>query len=428
MSDLMADVLEQSDSANQSDGGYVVLARKYRSRHFGELIGQEALVTTLSNAIERGRIHHAYMLSGIRGTGKTSTARIIAQAINYTGADGSAEPTTGPTDDCTVCQAIAQSRHPDVIEIDAASQSGVDNIRELIDGVAYAPTNARYKVYIIDEVHMLSTAAFNALLKTLEEPPKHVVFIFATTELHKVPVTILSRCQRFDLRRIPQEKLVAHYQSIAEKEGVTLEEEACRLIARAADGSARDGMSLLDQAMALSPDQTVTADLVQSMLGQADQGKLWALLEATVDGNPAVCFQHLHDLHAIGSEPLRLLEGLLDLCYIGMRWHITAQNADTHAKFQQNLAPVSRETLERLAPKLTLPAFNHMWQILMVMHPLVKTAPDPAASLEIAMMRVMYSAGLSSMAQIPSTVEASSQDPASENPKKKSLNQAEQAA
>jgi len=359
MVDLLNDTLSSSE-----DNGYVVLARKYRSRHFGELIGQEALVKTLSNAIERGRIHHAYMLSGIRGTGKTSTARIIAQAINYTGADGKAGPTTGPTDDCDVCQAIAQSRHPDVIEIDAASQSGVDNIRELIDGVAYAPTNARYKVYIIDEVHMLSTAAFNALLKTLEEPPKHVVFIFAT-----VPVTILSRCQRFDLRRIPQAKLAMHYSSIAEKEGVTLDDEACQLIARAADGSARDGISLLDQAIALSPDKNVSLGLVQSMLGQADQSKLWQLFETLMSQDPAGCFDILSEQITLGVEPLKILEDLLDMCHIGMRWHITAQTPKIHEEFLKSLSSVSRETLEKLSKTISLPSFNHIWQILIAMHP-----------------------------------------------------------
>ena len=269
---------------------YVVLARKYRPSHFDELIGQDALVRTLKNAIETGRIAHAYMLTGVRGVGKTTTARIIAKALNYQGPDGQAGPTIGPTDDCETCQAITKDRHPDVMEMDAASRTGVDDIREILDGVRYAPVSARYKVYIIDEVHMLSKQAFNALLKTLEEPPPHVIFIFATTEIRKVPVTVLSRCQRFDLKRVDVSTLKDFYGTICDKEGVKVHEGALTLIAQAADGSVRDGLSLLDQAIAQrseGTEQEVSLEAIQDMLGLADRGKTLALLEASLTANPA---------------------------------------------------------------------------------------------------------------------------------------------
>ena len=251
---------------------YRVLARKYRPQNFDELIGQEALVRTLKNAIESGRIAQAYMLTGVRGVGKTTTARIIAKALNYKGKDGKAGPTTGSTDDCDLCRAISEDRHPDVIEMDAASRTGVDDIREILDGVRYAPTEARYKIYIIDEVHMLSKNAFNALLKTLEEPPPHVKFIFATTEIRKVPITVLSRCQRFDLRRVDVPTLSAHFKNISAKENVSVDDEAIALIAQGADGSVRDGLSLLDRAIALGGDK-VTGQQVREMLGLGDRAR-----------------------------------------------------------------------------------------------------------------------------------------------------------
>ena len=235
----------------QKQEDYVVLARKYRPQNFNELLGQDALVQTLTNAIKNNRLHHAYILTGIRGVGKTTTARIIAKALNCTGKDGHSEPTVNPCGICENCRAIAESRHIDVLELDAASRTSVDDIREILDGVRYKPTNARYKIYIIDEVHMLSKSAFNALLKTLEEPPSHVIFIFATTEIRKVPITVLSRCQRFDLQRLTIETLMKHFQNIIQKEGLEAEDEALHLIAKAADGSCRDGLSLLDQAIAL---------------------------------------------------------------------------------------------------------------------------------------------------------------------------------
>jgi DNA polymerase-3 subunit gamma/tau len=260
-----------------SDPGtpYRVLARKYRPQTFAEVIGQEAMVRTLSNAIATGRIAHAFMLTGVRGVGKTTTARIIARALNCVGADGGGGPTISPCGECVHCRSIAEDRHVDVIEMDAASRTGVDDIRDLTEGVRYRPVSARNKVYIIDEVHMLSKSAFNALLKTLEEPPPDVRFIFATTEVHRVPVTVLSRCQRFALRRVPVEQLVEHYRRVAEAESVVVSPGALGLVARAADGSVRDGLSLLDQAIALSAGAEIGEDAVRDMLGIADRNQVW---------------------------------------------------------------------------------------------------------------------------------------------------------
>src|SRR6201985_790759 len=263
---------------------YRVLARKYRPQTFAELIGQDAMVQTLANAIERGRIAHAFLLTGVRGVGKTSTARLIAKALNCVGPDGQVGPSIAPCGICEACVAIAEGRHIDVVEMDAASTTGVDDVREIIEAVRYAAVSARYKIYIIDEVHMLSKNAFNALLKTLEEPPEHVKFLFATTEVDKVPVTVLSRCQRFDLRRIPAEKLAAHFAEVSKAEGVEVEPDALAMIASAAEGSARDGLSILDQAIAHGAD-AVTAEQVRDMLGLADRGRIRRLLQLVLAGD-----------------------------------------------------------------------------------------------------------------------------------------------
>src|SRR5215212_9920600 len=279
---LGLDLPEEPQQA--ADAPYRVLARKYRPQTFSELIGQDAMVQTLANAISRDRIAHAFLLTGVRGVGKTSTARLIAKALNCIGPDGQGGPTITPCNVCEECRAIAEGRHIDVIEMDAASHTSVDDIREIVDAVRYSSVSARYKIYIIDEVHMLSKNAFNALLKTLEEPPEHVKFLFATTEVNKVPVTVLSRCQRFDLRRIPAESLAAHFGEVATKEGVEVEPEALALIARAAEGSARDGLSILDQAIAHGEGQ-VTAAQVRDMLGLADRGRVRRLLELVLAGD-----------------------------------------------------------------------------------------------------------------------------------------------
>src|SRR6478736_6593271 len=275
---------------------YRVLARKYRPQTFSELIGQDAMVKTLANAIERGRIAHAFLLTGVRGVGKTSTARLIAKALNCIGPDGQGGPTITPCNVCDPCRAISEGRHIDVIEMDAASHTSVDDIREIIDAVRYASVSARYKIYIIDEVHMLSKSAFNALLKTLEEPPEHVKFLFATTEVNKVPVTVLSRCQRFDLRRIPAEKLAGHFAQVSESEGVQVDAEALGMIARAAEGSARDGLSILDQAIAHGGG-TVSAEQVRDMLGLADRGRVRRLLQLVLSGDSTAALTELDEAH-----------------------------------------------------------------------------------------------------------------------------------
>ena len=304
-------------------GGYRVLARKYRPQTFADLIGQEAMVQTLANAFATGRIAQAYMLTGVRGVGKTTTARLIARALNYNGPGSEAGPTIHMTGMGEHCLAILESRHVDVIEMDAASRTGVDDVRELIEAVRYRPVIARYKVYIIDEVHMLSKQAFNALLKTLEEPPPHVKFIFATTEIRKVPVTVLSRCQRFDLRRLDAAALMAHLARVASLEGVTADEEALRMIARAAEGSVRDGLSLLDQAIAHCG-SALTGERVQAMLGLVDRARIIDLLAAVMAGDSAAALSEIEAQHAEGADPQNLLVDLADLVHWVTRLKILA--------------------------------------------------------------------------------------------------------
>lgn len=366
---------------------YRVLARKYRPSNFDELIGQDALVRTLTNAIESGRLHHAYMLTGVRGVGKTTTARIIAKAINYKGKDGKAGPTAGATDDCALCQAITESRHPDVLEMDAASRTGVDDIREVTDGVRYAPAEARYKVYIIDEVHMLSKAAFNALLKTLEEPPPHVKFIFATTEIRKVPVTILSRCQRFDLRRVDEETLLKHYTNICGKEKIKADEEAIRMIARAADGSVRDGLSLLDQAIALGQG-TVQTEAVKQMLGLADRTRIHGLFVAALSGDTTAALTEADTLHKMGIDPLVMVQDLLSICHQTIKTKAVKADAATLA----NLLPEERTKLTELAGKFSMPGLHKAWQILLKGLQEIQQSPQPTAAAEVILVRLGYAA------------------------------------
>ena len=297
------------------DSGYQVLARKYRPATFADLIGQDAMVRTLKNAFEADRIAQAFMLTGIRGTGKTTTARIIAKGLNCIGADGQGGPTTDPCGVCQNCVAIAEGRHVDVMEMDAASNTGVQNIRDaIIETVSYRAAQARYKIFIIDEVHMLSTSAFNALLKTLEEPPPHVKFLFATTEIRKVPVTVLSRCQRFDLRRIEPEVMIAHLQKVAGLEGAQIAEDALALITRAAEGSVRDAMSLLDQAIAHGAGET-TADQVRAMLGLADRGRVLDLFEAIMGGDAPGALSELGAQYADGADPVAVLRDLAEITH-----------------------------------------------------------------------------------------------------------------
>lgn len=368
---------------------YRVLALKYRPQNFDELIGQDALVRTLRNAIETGRIAHAFMLTGVRGVGKTTTARIIAKALNYRGPDGTSEPTTAPTDDCDICKAIAEDRHPDVIEMDAASRTGVDDIREILDGVRYAPTEARYKVYIIDEVHMLSKQAFNALLKTLEEPPPHVKFIFATTEIRKVPITVLSRCQRFDLRRVDFDTLMAHFKSIAEKEGVSADENALAAISRTADGSVRDGLSLLDQAIALS-DGHVSEEQVKAMLGLGDRGKNLDLLEHVLSGNVAEALAIMDDIYSVGGDASVLIQDMLDLVHQLTKLRavpsMAGQGVGISADEQSRIAD--------MAGKLSMPTLGKAWQILLKGLGEVNMAANPQSAAEMVIIRLSYGADL----------------------------------
>lgn len=367
---------------------YQVLARKYRPQGFEDLIGQDALVRTLKNAIETGRIAHAFMLTGIRGVGKTTTARIIAKALNYTGADGKAGPTTGNTDDCDVCHAIAEGNHPDVIEMDAASHTGVDDMRDLIDGVRYAPASARYKIYIIDEVHMLSKNAFNALLKTLEEPPAHVKFIFATTEIRKIPVTVLSRCQRFDLRRIDFDVLKQHYKKICQKEGASFDEEAIDMITRAADGSVRDGLSILDQAIALGNGE-VNSAIVTSMLGLSDVTKMLDIFEAIMGGKTEISLALFGEVYANGVDPAQAIETLLDLTHMMTKAKVLKDKA--------NMVELAAGDIQRgrdMAAKLSMPSLNRAWQILTKGLTEVKTATHPFKAAEMVLIRLIYAADM----------------------------------
>jgi len=389
-------VQDSPTAATPASGGaaYRVLARKYRPKNFEELIGQDALVRTLRNAIQSGRIHQAYMLTGVRGVGKTTTARIIARALNCVGPDGKGGPTISPCGACEQCVSIAQDRNVDVIEMDAASNTGVDNIREIIDSVRYAPAGARYKVYVIDEVHMLSKGAFNALLKTLEEPPPHVKFVFATTEIRKVPVTVLSRCQRFDLRRVDQSTLVGHFGRIAEKEGVPVEPEALALVARAADGSVRDGLSLLDQAIALGGG-TVTAVQVRDMLGLADRTLIVDLFENALTAKPADALAILDDLHKRGADPIVITQDLLDLTHFLTRAKVVPGTGE------DNSVPEAERTRGvDLAQRLGMPALAKAWQILLKGLGEVQQAPVPMQALEMVVIRLAYAADLPNPADL----------------------------
>jgi DNA polymerase-3 subunit gamma/tau len=375
----------------QGPAPYRVLARKYRPQGFAALIGQEAMVRTLTNAFATGRIAHAFMLTGVRGVGKTTTARIIARALNCTGPDGSVTaPTITPCGLCDSCRAIAEDRHPDVMEIDAASNTGVANVRDVvIEGARYAPISARHKVYIVDEVHMLSTAAFNALLKTLEEPPPHVKFVFATTEIRKVPVTVLSRCQRFDLRRIPADRLAQHFAEIAAKEGVAVEEEALRLIARAADGSVRDGLSLLDQAIALAGEGAVTAEAVRGMLGLADRGQVWDLFEALMAGRIAEALALLGAAHAAGADPAVVVQDLLGVAHAVTRAKLVPRGEDGLA-----LAELERLRAPELGRRFSVPQLGRAWQMLLKGLAEVNEASDRLAAAEMVLIRLAHVADL----------------------------------
>jgi DNA polymerase-3 subunit gamma/tau len=371
---------------------YRVLARKYRPRNFDELIGQDAMVQTLANAIKRGRLAHAFLMTGVRGVGKTSTARLIAKALNCIGPDGQGGPTIDPCGVCEPCKAIAEGRHIDVIEMDAASHTGVDDVREIIESVRYAAVSARYKIYIIDEVHMLSKNAFNALLKTLEEPPAHVKFLFATTEVNKVPVTVLSRCQRFDLRRIPAEKLAAHFAHVTQAEDVRAEADALAMIAQAAEGSARDGLSILDQAIAHADTSgdapIVTAAQVREMLGLSDRGATRRLLGLLLEGRAQDMLAALDEQHQLGVEPLALMRGLLELVH-AVTIAKAGRGADDPAQSAEE-----REMLADWASQIGFAPLHRIWQLLLKGHDEVANAGLPREACEMALLRIVHAASM----------------------------------
>ncbi len=375
------------------DNNYTVLARKYRSQDFQSLIGQDVLVKTLTTAINTSRIAHAYIFTGIRGTGKTSTARILAKALNCLSGD---RATASPCGICENCRAIAAGQHIDVMEIDAASHTGVDNMREILDAAQYRPTNGRYKVYIIDEVHMLSTSAFNALLKTLEEPPAHVIFILATTEIRKVPVTILSRCQRFDLVRVPVDTLKAHFASIAKQEQVELSDEANELLARAADGSVRDGLSLLDQAIAQTGGHVDEA-AVLDMLKRADRGVVMNLMRTILSGNVPAAIELADQIYTNGTDLTMLLTDMMEWTHWATRLHQSVRAGDaTNIPYTADM----RDQIREINTKISLNTLSRIWQVMVAAVPEMQAAGNQKQCFDMLIIRLMHIADMPSVPEI----------------------------
>ena len=394
---------QEDKNPQNSTETYRVLARKYRPTRFDELIGQESLVTTLSNALEMGRLAHAFVLTGLRGIGKTTTARIIARGLNCTGEDGAGGPTLSPCGVCSSCVGIAEGRHVDVIEMDAASNTGVDDVREIIEGVGYRPLSARYKIYIIDEVHMLSKSAFNALLKTLEEPPEAVKFIFATTEIRKVPVTVLSRCQRFDLRRVPVDLMARHLANICGKEEITADEAALARIARAAEGSVRDALSMLDQAAALTAD-TISDDHVANLLGQAGRQHSLDIVSHVLKGDAAAAMAGLAEATGRGAEAQMVLADMLELIHLASRQAAGGQLTD--------LPEHEITSLTSLAEEMGLQRLVRAWQIALKGHGEIAIAPDAHAAVDMVLIRLAHAATMPTPADLVRKLEG--QPPASQ--------------
>lgn len=394
---------------------YRVLARKYRPSKFSELIGQDAMVQTLGNAIKRDRLAHAFLMTGVRGVGKTSTARLIAKALNCIGEDGQGGPTIDPCGQCEPCRSIATGSFIDVIEMDAASHTGVDDVREIIEAVRYSSVSARYKIYIIDEVHMLSKNAFNALLKTLEEPPPHVKFIFATTEVHKVPITVLSRCQRFDLKRISAEQLSEHFGMIVGKEGVTAEQEALDLIAQAAEGSVRDGLSILDQAIAhadMDGDGEVKAAQIREMLGLSDRGAVRRLFAKLLEGDSAALLEAIAEQYKIGVEPLALMNGLLSLSHQVTLYKVGRASDPT-------LSDEARRQFSDWSEQLSYPVLHRLWQLLFKGYQEVQQAHLPREACEMALLRVLCAADMPDPGKLAKILEQGVPATASETERQK---------
>ncbi|MGI9436215.1 MAG: DNA polymerase III subunit gamma/tau [Geminicoccaceae bacterium] len=379
----------QPETGSGRSTGYRVLARSYRPQKFSELIGQNALVRTLSNAMQTGRIAHAFLLTGIRGVGKTTTARLIARALNCIGPDGKGEPTPEPCGQCEHCVAIADGRHIDILEMDAATHTGIDDVRELVDSVRYAPTSARYKVYIVDEVHMLSEKAFNGLLKTLEEPPPQTLFIFATTEVRKVPITVLSRCQRFDLRRIESDVIARYFKVIAEREGITIDDSALALISRAAEGSMRDGLSLMDQAIALGGGAPITALQVQDMLGLADRKRVLDLFEQVMRGRIADALGSLGDLHERGAEPEMVIQDLLEISHWLTRLKVASESVE-----EPGATAFDGVRGKAMAAELSIATLSRAWQMLLKGLDDLRIAPSPLLAAEMLLIRLAHAADL----------------------------------
>ena len=393
---LFGDPAPAAPAPPAAAGPYRVLARKYRPTTFDDLIGQEALVRTLRNAFAQGRVHHAFLLTGVRGVGKTTTARIIARALNCIGPDGTGGPTADPCGVCAECQAILKDRHPDVVEMDAASNRGIDDVRELREALRFRPAQGRQKVFILDEVHMLTDQAFNALLKSLEEPPPSVTFVLATTELRKVPVTIRSRCQTFSLRRVPAEMLRDHFARIAEKEGVAAEPEALAMIARAADGSVRDGLSLLDQAIGLAGGERVTAEGVRDMLGLADRFMVFDLMEAVMGGDVAGALAILDRTHEVGADPLAVLQDLAELTHL-----LTRFRAAPALKDDLSLPEAERTRGAALAMRLSVPILGRAWQMLLKgIAEVQQEGVDRRAAAEMVLIRLAHVADLPTPGEI----------------------------